>query len=144
MLGGIDCGRMQNMNVHEAYSFFRSSLQAAIAKHIPKVRSRSCKSLYINSKAMKMKREKDCRWSAYVQSHDPIEFARHCSYCNKHRPLTRKLTSEFEQQISTELKSKPKIFWRYTNPRMKTKVVSKTCGIKMVRCAQMTCPKPIY
>ena len=70
---------------------------------------------------MKLKREKACQWSAYIRSHDPIDFARYCSCRNKLRALTRKLRSEFEQKISVELKSNPKVFWRYTNSRMKTK-----------------------
>ena len=121
MLDRVDWDKMQDMDVHQAYCFFRRSLQAAVDKSVPKTRPRPRKNIYINRKAMKLKREKACRWSAYIRSHDPIDFARYCSCRNKLRALTRKLRSEFEQKISVELKSNPKVFWRYTNSRMKTK-----------------------
>ena len=109
------------MDLHHAYHFFRSSLKVAADSAVPKTNQRSRKNLYINRKAMKLKRKKHSLWGIYMITGDPIDFARYCSCRNQLRALTRKLRVEFERQISTELNSNTKVFWKYANSRMKTK-----------------------
>ena len=121
LLSDIDWTRLCNMDVQQAYHFFRSSLQAAVDSSIPKLKPRARKNVYITGKAMKLKRRKAALWSAYMSSKDPIDFARYCTIRNKLRSLTRKLRANFEKLISKELKSNPKVFWKYTNSRLKTK-----------------------
>ena len=56
-----------------------------------------------------------------MSSRDPIDFARYCVCRNKLSSLTRKIRADFEKLISTELKSNPKVFWKYTNSILKMK-----------------------
>ena len=75
LLREVDWARMHDMDVHNAYQFFRSSLKEAVDSSVPKTRRRSRKNLYINSKALKLKRKKNSLWGVYMKSGDPIDFA---------------------------------------------------------------------
>ena len=120
-LGEVDWSMMHDSDVPQAYSLFKNTLQEAIDKCIPKTGPKPRKNLYVTKEVMKLKRRKKSLWNKYIRSSDPLDYAQYCTCRNKLRKLTRKLRTEFEQRISRELKTNPKVFWKYTNSRLKTK-----------------------
>ena len=121
LLQEVDWSRLHDMNVHQAYNFFKGALHEAVEKSVPQTRPKPRKNVYITREAMKLKRKKTVLWNMYVRTGDSVDYAQYCSCRNKLRSLTRRLRKEFEQHISRELKSNPKAFWRYANSRLKTK-----------------------
>ena len=121
ILSKVDWSGMHDLNVHDAYDFFKDALEVAVDRSIPRLKSHSRKNLYMTKQAMRLKREKFTLWNIYVRSRDPVDYARFCCCRNRLRSLTRKLRIQFEKRISNELKSNPKGFWKYTNSRLKSK-----------------------
>ena len=109
--------------MHCVYNFFVSTLQEAAVRSIPRFRPKTTKNLYITKHARKLKREK-MLWKLHCHSRAPLDYVRYYCLChcrNKLRKLTRQLRKTFEQRISKEIKKNPKIFWKYSNSRLKTK-----------------------
>ena len=121
LLREVDWAVMHEFNVHRAYHFFVSTLQEAVMRSIPVSRPKANKNMYLTKPAMKLKREKASLWRTYVRTKDPIDYARCCRCRNKLRNLTRQLRKEFELKLSKELKENQKLFWKYSNSRLKTK-----------------------
>ena len=122
LLAGTDWSPMLELDVHEAYRFFKTVLQDIVNIAVPRRKaSAKKKNLYMDRHALKLRRKKEALWRRYKYSHHPIDYARFCRCRNELRKLTRKLRSDFEKQLLSEVKSNPKSFWRYANSRLKTK-----------------------
>ena len=121
LLDQVEWKVMHDMNVHDAYNFFKGALETAVNRSIPKAKTHSRKNLYMTNGAMKLERKKAALWSIYAQTRDHVDYARFCLCRNQLRKLTRTLRMQFEKKISKELKNNPKGFWKYTNSRLKSK-----------------------
>ena len=111
---------MHDSDVHQAFHFLEGSLQVAVDYCVPKTKPRVGKNLYMTKSSMKLKRKKTTLWGVYTHSRDPVDYARYCSCRNSLRALTKKLRIQFEQRISTELKSNPRAFWKYLVHKLST------------------------
>ena len=70
---------------------------------------------------MRLRNTKQRMWKRYITTrtnHDKVNYNR-CK--NDLRSLTRKLRRDFEHYLARIVKTKPKLFWRYTNSRLKPK-----------------------
>ena len=117
-----DWDSLLSSSVDEGYSFLRDTLDCIVSSCIPVAHSRqSRKSIYMTSKALKLRKLKNELWQRCAASKDPIDMARFRLCRNKLRKMTRQLRRQFEIQLVADVKANPKAFWRYSNSRMKTK-----------------------
>ena len=113
--------QMEMMSLDDAYSFFRSTVTLAIEKSSKTRSTHRNKNIYMDRKAMQMKKKKQTLWGIHHRTHDPIDFARFARCRNELRRLTRNLRSRYESKLVSNLKQNPKAFWRYASSRLRTR-----------------------
>ena len=117
-----DWGSLKCSTISEGYNFFKNSVDCIVASCIPKARSsQSRKSIYMTSKALKLRKQKNILWQKSRHTNDPLDTARFRVSRNRLRLLTRQLRRQFELQLVSDVRSNRKAFWKYCNNRMKTK-----------------------
>ena len=121
LLQKVDWTVLNDLDVPHAYHFFESTLNRVVTRAVSQSRPRPVKNLYITKQAARLKRKKATLWKEYTHSRDDIDHARFCRCRNQLRKLSRSLREDFEHRISKEVKHNPKVFWKYLNPRLKTK-----------------------
>ena len=114
-------GHPNSLEVQEAYSVFQQRVAKLVDEHVPKSRPGRQKNLYMDRSALRLRKHKRAQWAAYIQSDSVHDFRRYVHFRNQLRKKTRHLRKEFELRLSSQLKSNPKVFWRYANTRLKTK-----------------------
>ena len=118
----VDWDCLSELPVDTGYQWFRDTLLSLQNECIPRAKSSlTRKNIYMNSQALRLKRQKHSLWSAYKCSQDPIDLARYQLCRNRLRGLTRQLRKELECVLVSNLKQNPKAFWRYSNSRLKVK-----------------------
>ena len=60
-------------------------------------------------------------WKRYITTRTKFDRENYLRCKNGLRALTRTLTSNFEHNLAFNVKSKPKLFWKYAKSRLKTK-----------------------
>ena len=121
-LAETDWSQLQSVDVEQGYQIFKETLGSIVSNCVPPAKdSRSRKSIYMNAKALRLRRLKNSLWQRYRGSDDPLDAARFRLCRNRLRRLTRQLRRDFETQLVRDVKSNPKAFWRYSNSRLKTK-----------------------
>ena len=84
--------------------------------------------------AIRLKNAKSRLWKRYVATKTKFDRDKYLRCKNNLRSLTRKLLHDFEQNVASMIKSKPKVFWKYAKSRLKTKptipTLSKPNGTK--------------
>ena len=113
--------QVNTMDLAEAYSFFKNSLEHLVDSFVPKTRPGRKPNLYMNRAALRMRKLKRSLWAQYMKSKSPTDYTQYTKCRNKLRKMTRQLRKEFELKLAEESKSNPKAFWRYVNTRLKTK-----------------------
>ena len=115
-----DC--LHHLDFSNSYAFFKAHIQECIEEAVPLSRP-PCKkkNIYINRRALQMKKTKESLWKQYVSSKNLIDHARFTRFRNKLRSYTRWLRLNFESQLVADIKDNPKAFWKYANSRLKTR-----------------------
>ena len=96
--------------MEKAYSYFRSQVSKAIDKSSKTRNMRRNKNIYMNCRAMQLKKRKQVLWGIHCRTHDPIDHARFARGRNVLRKLTRKLRSNYESRLASDLKQNQKHF----------------------------------
>lgn len=117
----LDWDSIQDLDFQQAYSFLGGCIASLIDQHIPKVKVRKTRNLYMNSDALRLRKRKRMLWATYIQSGSAEDYSNFTICRNRLRKLTRKLRKDLEARITYQLKMNPKLFWRYANTRLKTK-----------------------
>ena len=117
----LDWDSIQDLDFQQAYSFLEGCIASLIDQHIPKVKVRKTRNLYMNSDALRLRKRKRMLWATYIQSGSAEDYSNFTICRNRLRKLTRKLRKDLEARITYQLKMNPKLFWRYANTRLKTK-----------------------
>ena len=100
----IDWSQLQEVELPDSYALFKSSLDACIQEAIPMSRSPSKKrNIYINTRALQLRKKKESLWRQYVLSKKLIDYARfkHCK--NVLIALTRCLQGPFVNSLNPNL-----------------------------------------
>ena len=88
----------------------------------------------MTAEAIRLKNAKSRLWKRYVTTKTKLDRDKYIRCKNNLRSLTRKLRRDFEQNVASMMKSKPKAFWKYAKSRLKTKptipTLSKPNGTK--------------
>ena len=70
---------------------------------------------------MGLRKKKYNSWQRYMQTGDYTDYVRAARDRDNLIKSTRKLCRDFEQDLSRNIKSDPKAFWRYTNSKLKNR-----------------------
>ena len=73
----------------------------------------------MSSDALCLKNRKNKLWKKYLISKSSDDFYRYCKVRNDLRTLTRTLRSDYERNLSLNIKQNPKAFRKYINSRLK-------------------------
>ena len=79
--------------------------------------------------AIKLKNRKNKLWRRYSRTRTYYDHQRFVQCRNELRALTRTLRASFEKNFARNVKHKPKLFWKYINSRLKTKVKIPTLNL---------------
>ena len=121
-LASVNWTPMTAMNMENAYSFFKEKMSYSVdmCSHPSSTKSKT-KNLYMNGRAIQLKKRKAHLWKHYTRTHDVIDHARYATCRNSLRRLTRKLRKNYERQLVSRIKEDPKAFWTYTSSRLKAR-----------------------
>ena len=116
-----DWDEILTSNFQEAYDSFFEILQTALEKHSPmQTPPHKRKNIYMNNEAIRLKNAKRRLWKRYLSTKTKYDKDQYKLYKNRLRAMTRDLRYGFEHTL-TNIKKKPKSFWRYAKSRLKTK-----------------------
>ena len=79
------------------------------------------KNIYMSFDALRLKNRKNKSWTRYFirRSKSNYDFDRYRQARNDLRSFTRSLRSDYERNLSLNVKQNPKAFWKYINSRLK-------------------------
>ena len=111
-----------NSNFEDDYETFFHLLNSLLGKHSPmNTQPKKKKNIYMNNEAVRLKNAKGRLGKRYITTRTKFDRENYIRCKNGLRALTRTLRSNFEQNLAFNVKSKPKLFWKYAKSRMKTK-----------------------
>ena len=117
-----DWGKLLNSSFQNDYSRFFGILDDIMENYTPfKTPKKKRKNLYMTKESMKLRDKKIHLWNKFLSTRSNYDRNNYIRCKNRFRSLSRKLRREFELNISTDMKEKPKLFWSYANSRLKTK-----------------------
>ena len=104
----------------EAWEYF-TMFNDILHQCIPLTNQCKKKNIYMSSDALHLKNRKNKLWTKYCRSKSNYDFNRYCEARNNLRTLTRSLRSDYEKNLSLNVKQNPKTFWKYINSRLKVR-----------------------
>ena len=111
-----------NCDIKEAYSIFSNVLVIATKEHIPlKSSTTKAKNIFMDRGALKLRNTKNELWRKYCRTKREVDFDLFKKCRNKLRSTTRELREQFEINLTSNIKNKPKHFWKYVKSRLKTR-----------------------
>ena len=121
-LGNLDWVTMLNGEIKEDYPKFVKHLHLATVGCIPnRISPRKKNNMYLTNDALRLKNKKHLLWKRYINTKSSYDHSAFVTCKNRLRNLTRHLRAEYENNIVKKIKSKPKIFWKYVNSKLKTR-----------------------
>ena len=76
----------------------------------------------MDREAFKLKNTKNILWRKYCRTNRSIDFELFKKSRNKLRRITRELREQYEINLTNNIKNKPKAFWKFVKPRLKTRM----------------------
>lgn len=106
----------------EQWECFSTNLLSLMNTFIPKSRLKSkYKNPYSIPEVKRIRKKKYTHWKAYLQTRNPFDYSHYVRLRNHLRATTGSLKRNYEQCITSNLKTQPKVFWKYINSRLRTK-----------------------
>lgn len=122
MVQDADWDSIEPLAIEAKHQFIMDCVRSSALECFPgSKRKNSRKNIYINGQALRLKKEKERLWAIYSQTQNILDFTRYTRCRNQLRALTRRLRRDFEEKLVKNLKTNPKVFWRYSNSRLRTK-----------------------
>ena len=104
------------------YDKFIDSIVFLVDKHSPrKTQPKTRRNIFMTNAAIRLRNKKQRSWKRYVTTKTERDKCAFNTNKNELRLLTRKLRSDFEKSLAESIKTKPKLFWKYTSSRLKSK-----------------------
>ena len=111
-----------NSNFDDDYETFCNLLNSLLDKHSPmSTQPKKKKNIYMTNEAIRLKNTKGRLWKRYITTRTKFDRENYIRCKNGLRALIRTLRSNFEQNLALNIKSNPKMFWKYAKTRLKTK-----------------------
>ena len=118
----IDWNSFLNCDIKEAYTKFINVLETAAKEYIPlKTTITKTKNIFMDREAIKLRNTKNILWRKYCRTNRDIDLELFKKCRNKLRANTRKLREQYEVTLTSNIKDKPKAFWKYVKSRLKTR-----------------------
>ena len=123
-LAKVDWTLSLNKSLEENWTFFEDTLNDCIKKYVPcKVIKKSKASrnpAWMNKNVRDLIREKNSAFKKYLSTRTISDYKNYCRLRNKTRKATRSAAKQYEKTVVKFSKSNPKIFYKYTNSKLKT------------------------
>ena len=127
-------------NFEKDYDTFFNILQLSLEKNSPRRKNAVKKrNMFMNNEAMRLRAAKIRHWRRYVATKSPHDKIKYNRSKNKLRTLTRKLRNDYEITLASNIKDRPKSFWKYAKSRLKTRATIPT--LKKPDGSKATIPK---
>lgn len=120
-LTSIDWTKLSNMNLEDAWTFFKNSLHSGFDKFVPlsNQKSKKSKPFWLDRKCMKYIRKKYTLYKRYKYSNLHYDYQNYIKARNEAKRQIKKAVREHEKKIACESKTNPKSFWKYVNTKLK-------------------------
>ena len=111
LLSNIDWyGNLTSLSIHKAWEFFTIQFNDILDKCIPLIKQRKKKNVYVSSDVLHLKNHRNKLWKKYVTTKSVDDFRRYSMVRNELRTLTRTLRSDYERNLTLNIKNNPKLF----------------------------------
>ena len=122
MMSDTNWKSLLDYDIKEAYSIFSDVLEIATKEHIPlKSSTTKTKNIFMDCGALKLRNTKNKLWRKYCRTKREVDFDLFKKCRNKLRSTTRDLREQFEINLTSNIKNRPKHFWKYVKSRLKTR-----------------------
>ena len=121
LMSEVEWPTSSSLDTHAMYLFIKAKLSEHSTTCIPLAKSKLKNNIYMNHKAIRVKKQKRTLWLQYMRTRDMFDYARFRRARNKLRTLTLSLWANFESHLVTNLRTSAKGFWRYAGTRLRTK-----------------------
>ena len=116
---------LENKTVEQQYKCIYDTIEKASEKCIKlsnkSNKERNKKKLWMNRAAMRKLKRKYSAWKRYCDTEEYTDYV--CAQNEKKElsKMTKKLCKDFEHEISKNIKTNPKAFWRYVQSKVKSR-----------------------
>ena len=126
LLVGVEWDKQfEDKSLSDCVDIFYQITSDFIGKCVPKKRPKKSGNTdsppWLNKKARKQIKKKNCAWNRYVTSGSYKKYLDYVRSRNKTTKKLRKLKQEYEKKLASECKSNPKAFYRYANFKSKSR-----------------------
>ena len=102
------------------YQLTAENIDKCVPKKKPNKSKRGGSPPWMDKKARKQIKQKNCAWKRYMTSRTYSKYLDYVRCRNQTTKKLRKLKQEFEKKLAAESKSNPKAFYRYANFKSKS------------------------
>ena len=114
--------QLLSSNFENDYNNFSNLLFSSMTKHSPMtIPPKKKKNIFMTTEAIRLKNRKQRLWRRFKTTKSRYDREIYIQCKNELRSLTRNLRTKFERNLATNLKGKPKTFWKYARSRLKTR-----------------------
>ncbi len=113
-----------NKSVEEKWQLFRDRMIDAMKNHIPMKKSTPAdhrRPLWLNRGTVRTIRRKHKAWTRLQEARTAENNKRYARARNQARWATRKSIKAFEKSVAQNIKTNPKLFWKYVHSKTKTR-----------------------
>ena len=114
--------KLDNLNTQQAWNSFQGLLEGMIENYIPKKKfTLRKKKPWINREVITAIKNKRKAWDRYKKKKTAENWDKYAEIRNRTNRTINKAKFDYEQKITTEIKSNPKQFWKYINAKSNRK-----------------------
>lgn len=106
--------------IEASWNLFKTRIEDICSQTIPNKKCKQKRSLFMTREALALKKRKDRSFKRYRQTESEEDHRKYKRDRNKLRSLTRKLRTDFEKRLVSDLKRSSKPFWKYCKSRIKS------------------------
>ena len=111
-----------NSSFSADYETFFQCFHKSLESHTPLRKSpKARKNIYMTDEAIRLKNAKRKLWKRYLSTRAKRDREKYIESKNNLRTLTRNLRRNYEFELSSKVKSTPKLFWKYAQSRLKSR-----------------------
>ena len=117
--------QIENMNTEDSWNFIAGSILEAVEESVPKVtpsnKDNRKKPKWFKDCNVEKIKKKSSDYHKWLRTQDPDDWNRYAKSRNQSKSACRKADIEYQKQIAKDAKVKPKMFYAYTNSRLKVR-----------------------
>lgn len=122
-LNNVEWNNMIDMNIDEAWEFFRKHIDLCIDKFVP-VKNTKCKFVkpkWMDHYCRRKVKKKYHAWKRFTYSHSYRDYEEYCKARNSATKAIRYSKKKYQKGVAESAKKSPKSFWAYVKDQTKSK-----------------------